>query len=297
MVQPQHRRPWGNDTSHDETPTTPVTPSPSSQVPNSNQMVIAYEQPKLTLSRRLGYEVLTIVVGKEPRIEPFAVHKNMLRDLGGVFTQMCAESPSGTKVNLKNEDPEVFKLLIDYAYTEEIPHVSVWSNANEKAAQLRNLIQFYALADKFSLNLEVRNRTMDNIQDGFYIVGKLPEGPLVHAVYEHSDADSKLRNFCAATMAYHLHDENYVQDGVIPVLINSNEELMVDFLEAIRAYRHRQDPRIRHCKGNPLCVECDGSNHLEGKDGVHPCQFHIHDKFKNEDGEFVDDPCYLWKRG
>ncbi|KAH7363921.1 hypothetical protein BKA65DRAFT_389525, partial [Rhexocercosporidium sp. MPI-PUGE-AT-0058] len=202
----------------------------------------------------LGYEVLTLVVGVEPRVEPFAVHKNMLRDLGGKFTQMCVDSPSGTKVLLKHEDPEVFKLLLDYAYTDEIPHVSVWANANEKAIQLRNLIQFYALADKFKLNFEVRNKTMDNIQDGFYIVGKLPEGPLVHAVYEHSDADSMLRKFCAATMAYNLHNEHYIQDGVIPVLINSNEDLMIDFLEAIRAYRHREDPRIRHCTCSSFCT-------------------------------------------
>lgn len=88
---------------------------------------------------------------------------------------------------------------------------------------------------------------MDNIQDGFYIVGMLPENVLIQAVYEHSGPDSKLRKFCAATMAYQLYDKNYIQDGTIPTLINSIEDLMLDFLEAVRLYRHRQDPRIRHC--------------------------------------------------
>ena len=153
---------------------------------------------------------------------------------------------------------------------------------------------------------------MDCIQNGFYIVGKLPEGPLIQAIYHHSTSESKLRKFCAVSMVYLLHDPYYVQDGIIASLINANDDLMVDFLEAVRMYKHRQDPRIRHCmfshlfgrsllilnqgQGDPRCVECDGSNHLVGKDGVPPCHFHIHEKQQNEQGEFVDGPCYLWKQ-
>lgn len=73
----------------------------------------------------------------------------MLRELGGHFAKMCAESPNGGKVIFNMEDPEVFKLLIDYAYTNDIPYVSVRANAHDKAQQLRHLVQFYALADKF----------------------------------------------------------------------------------------------------------------------------------------------------
>lgn len=88
---------------------------------------------------------------------------------------------------------------------------------------------------------------MDCIQNGFYIVGKLPEGPLIQAIYDHSTSESKLRKFCAVSMVYLLHDPSYVQDGMIASLINANDDLMVDFLEAVRLYKHRQDPRIRHC--------------------------------------------------
>ncbi|PVH85711.1 hypothetical protein DL98DRAFT_36737 [Cadophora sp. DSE1049] len=247
MVLPHHRqRQRGNDTL--VTPVTPITPSPSSQnaANSNNQLVLAYEQPKLSISRRLGYEIVTLVVGKDPTTEPFAVHKNILRDVGGVFAKMCEESPSGSKILLPEEDPEVIKLLIDYAYSDELPMVSVHSNEGERGVELRRLVQFYALVEKFNVNYEIRNKVMDNIQNGFYIVGKLPEGPLIQAVYDHSTSESKLRKFCAVSMVYLLHDPYYVQDGIIPSLINGNDDLMVDFLEAVRLYKHRQDPRIRH---------------------------------------------------
>ncbi|KAK0119332.1 hypothetical protein ONS95_008174 [Cadophora gregata] len=299
MVLPhQRQRQHGNDTL--VTPVTPTTPSPSSQhasSSNNNLMVVAYEQPKISISRRLGYEIVTLVVGKDPATEPFAVHKNILRDVGGMFVKMCEESPNGSNVRMPEEDPEVIKLLIDYAYSDELPMVSVFSTEGERGVELRRLVQFYALLDKFDVNHEIRNKVMDNIQNGFYIVGKLPEGPLIQAIYDHSRSESKLRKFCAVSMVYLLHDPYYVQDGFIPSLINSNDDLMVDFLEAVRLYKQRQDPRIRHCQGDPRCVECDGSNHLVGKDGVPPCHFHIHEKYENSAGIFEDGPCYLWKNG
>ncbi|KAL2072710.1 hypothetical protein VTL71DRAFT_12053 [Oculimacula yallundae] len=288
---------WEQDTAASIASITPVTPTRSSQVPSNTQMVLAYDQPKMTISQRLGHEVLTLIVGQEPRAESFAVHKNLLRDLGGYFMGVCNESPSGARVLMPIEDPDVIKLLIDYVYSSVLPQIFVHATPNEKAIQLRHLIQFYALADKFELNHEIRNRTMDNLQEAFYLIGKLPEGSLVYSVYERTSPSSRLRKFCAMTMAYQLHDENWVQDGSIASLLNSSGELMVDFLEAVRAYRHREDPRIRHCQGNPLCLECEPNNgeHLAGKQGVHPCCFHIHDQVKGADGNLVDSHCHLWK--
>lgn len=137
---------------------------------------------------------------------------------------------------------------------------------------------------------------MDNIQDGFYMVQKFPEGPMIQAVYQHSGSDSKLRRFCAASMVYQLHSKNYVHDGVIPSLINTIDDLMVDFLEAIRSYVPRQDPRIRHCRGKEGCAECaiNGGAYLAELDGVKPCRFHVHPDVKVEEGETP--VCHLWHR-
>ncbi|CZT09947.1 hypothetical protein WAI453_007128 [Rhynchosporium graminicola] len=299
MVLPIHQRPRAAESGWESaTSITPVTPTQSSQATSSSQMVLAYEQPlaKLSITRRLGYEILTLVVGQDPKTETLAVHTNVLRELGGYFSQMCNE-PDASRIILTNEHPEVVKLLIEFAYSNELPEVSLYATNGEKASQLRYLVQFYAMVDKFGLEAEVRNKTMDKIQEGFYIVGKFPEGPLIHAVYEHSHSHSMLRKLCATSMIYQLHDEQYYDDGVISSFLNSNEELMADFLYAVRAYRVRQDPRIRHCRGDPACAECDEIDHLAGKDGVHPCCFHIHDQIKTEDGGLVDGPCHLWKSG
>ena len=40
-------------------------------------------------------------------------------------------------------------VLIDFAYSGEIPMVSVYADEREKGVELRRLVQFYALLEKF----------------------------------------------------------------------------------------------------------------------------------------------------
>jgi len=44
---------------------------------------------------------------------------------------------------------EVSVVLIDFAYSDEIPMVSVYADEREKGVELRRLVQFYALLEKF----------------------------------------------------------------------------------------------------------------------------------------------------
>jgi hypothetical protein len=154
---------------------------------------------------------------------------------------------------------------------------------------------------------------MDKIQDGFVSIGKIPEAPLVQAIYEHTRPSSQLRKFCAASLVYHLRGPDYIENGNLQALMTENKECMEDFIEAVRKFVPDQDPRIRDCQSSENCAECAGNGkQSEGKDGVWPCYFHLHKEItiiggdqglKVEEGSSVmgeegnqnaHDGCHLW---
>lgn len=69
----------------------------------------------------MGSEVITLLIGEQPHAVPYTVHKNLLRDCGGIFKEMCDNTAPGATVALKTENPEVFKLFIDYIYSDKAP--------------------------------------------------------------------------------------------------------------------------------------------------------------------------------
>ncbi|CAL3961982.1 unnamed protein product [Diplocarpon coronariae] len=247
---------------------------------------------RLTGSRRMGSEVLTVIIGDESSKHYFTLHKNLLAECGGMFLDMCNETSSGQAVAFEAEK-DAFKLFVDYLYSDSIPAVPFDATATVKAHKLLSLIKLYVFAETSDLDSKIRDKIMDNIQDGFYMVREFPKGDLINNVYKNSGENSKLRKFCAASLVYNVHDPSCVQDKSIAGLLTGNEALMADFLEAVRTYAHRQDPRVRHCRFKENCAECAraGSEYLDGADGVAPCNYHVHAEIKGEVGDPV---CHLW---
>lgn len=84
-----------------------------------------------------------------------------------------------------------------------------------QASQLVILVRFYVFLERYQIIPEVRDKVMDNIQDGFYMIQKLPESSLIKGVYVNSGPGTMLRKFCAASLVYHIHSQDYVHDGSI----------------------------------------------------------------------------------
>ncbi|PBP17317.1 hypothetical protein BUE80_DR011952 [Diplocarpon rosae] len=258
----------------------------------SSVLVLARKASKPSMSERMGSDVLTLIIGEESSKHHFTLHKNLLAECGGMFLEICNETTSGQTVAFEAER-DAFKLFVDYLYSDNVPAVPFDGTAAVKAHKLLSLIKLYVFADISGLEPKIRDKIMDNIQDGFYMVREFPNGDLIYNVYKNSGENSKLRKFCAASLVYNIHDPNHVQDKSIAGLLTGNEALMADFLEAVRAYIPHQDPRVRHCRFKENCAECDraGSEYLNEADGVAPCSFHVHAEIKGEAGDPV---CHLW---
>lgn len=243
----------------------------------------------------MGSEIVRIYIG--PDKTDFTIHKALLLASGSIFSDMFTpERQPGERVMLGMEEPETFKLFIEYLYTKTIP----------RAPYILDHCRLYAFTDKFRLDVLVCNRAMDAVQDAFLAIDTLPDADIVDAVYELTPVGSKLRGFCIAGLVFALQTGRYGEDGhsweELVGLLVGNMEVLMDFVKAVAAGDGVvRDPRIRDCQGDGDCVECGGDpERLAGKHGVWPCQYHIHlaPKIKKEDeseeGEEAGALCHLW---
>jgi hypothetical protein len=113
----------------------------------------------------------------------FNIHKNLIRRTSAYFFDMYkTEPPAGRRFALNDEDPQVFKLFVEFLYTQRVPAVSTTMSDGARALRTKQLCQLYAFADRFQVQFEIRNRIMDKIQDGFAVLDKFPEPGLVQGM-------------------------------------------------------------------------------------------------------------------
>ncbi|RFU31228.1 hypothetical protein B7463_g5116, partial [Scytalidium lignicola] len=274
-------------------------------------LLSANDEDDISIFNDIGSELMVIHVG--PNQKDIMVHKNLICATGKFFQDM-ANNPNGNIgiCSLPNITPEAFKLFLCYIYQRRVPSVNLAADPVAQGTRLRELCQLYSFIEEYGLNVSLLNKTIDSIQDGFRLLDKIPEAPLIQAIYKNTKAGSKLRKFCAAT-TLSAHRSHVFKQESLSKLVKINEDFMEDFLEAVQGiFWPDADPRIRDCAGDPDCVECHGTC-LEGtirqRRGFWPCYFHVQPlevvKVKREhDGGEKDldvitlgnkSNCHLWK--
>ena len=253
----------------------------------------------------MGSEVIRIYIGLS-KVE-FSIHKQLLLSAGHIFADMFPPGRKPTeRVTLGKEDPKVFKLFVEYLYTKTIPHVNSSMSLQANQQRLHDLCQLYAFSDKFRLEVKICNKIMDAIQDGFLFLDKLPDLPLVAAVYQHTINGSKLRKFCIASLLFSMPGQEDIKPDAIARFLGDDKDALRDFVRAVKGMDTLgRDPRIRDCQGESGCVEChDDAERLKDKHGTWPCQFHNHsiprvsrvktDAESPVSGVDAEEGCYLW---
>jgi hypothetical protein len=251
----------------------------------------------------MGSEVVSIYIGQGKR--KFTVHKKLLLGAGQIFSDMFPVGRKATeRVTLGKEEPEIFKLFVEYLYTKIIPRLHNGISVDANAQRIRDLCQLYAFLDKFQLDVKICNKVMDTIQDGFYFLDTLPDTDLITVIYEHTAPTSKLRRFCTATLVFGLRMQHgTVKEDMLVALLSGNKDILRDFARSI-VDMEDLDPRIRDCGGDLNCTEClpDPDRVKDKPVGSWPCKYHIQNspQIKSEDasGERVvshEEICYLWK--
>lgn len=160
----------------------------------------------------------------------------------------------------------------NYVYYGRYPTVEGTMNPIQRATRIVEMCQLYVFAETIYMPNEFTNKLMDNIQDGFAIANRLPEGGLIHSIYSSSPPASKLRAFCAHSLVFGLRAGVPHYDTAAG-LLQQNRQILDEFLEAFKFFTPGNDPRIRDCRGEPGCTECVDGRVAAGA-GYWPCAFH-----------------------
>ncbi|TQS38817.1 hypothetical protein Golomagni_00669 [Golovinomyces magnicellulatus] len=245
-------------------------------------------------SSDMGFEVVQILVGPEKKL--FTIHRDLLLATGDAFVK-AFDPKKNTKgrITMSSKSPDIFKLFVDMIYTRQVPAVTSFMTDVAKDLRVRNLCQLYVFTEELDLLPIIRNQIFDRIQDGFLLLDKLPEIPLISSIYRNTSAASQLRKFIAACLVHKVRSNLNFEMDTIAELFKSNEDIVKDFLAMVHYFVPGQDPRIRNCEGHPGCLEClDKVGNVAKAPGVWPCSFHIH---IDRDGVELSDNevnCHLW---
>lgn len=142
----------------------------------------------------MGTEIITVEVGRGSDKVQFQVHKKLIVTASRTFDRYAIivhsrcpidvyagshfkQCPKATIYLLPNTTPDVFKLILNYLYDEDVPGLDEQANATDDqiATRVRELCQLYALAEGQGMSYEFLNKLMDEIQDGFARIDRLPE--------------------------------------------------------------------------------------------------------------------------
>ncbi|KAH6671062.1 hypothetical protein B0J14DRAFT_702117 [Halenospora varia] len=264
-------------------------------------LVVANPPVRPLLAETMGFEVIVFRVGQEL----FSIHKQQLVACGRGMQEIANDYEAGSVVLLNDTSPSVFKLFIEWVYKEKLPKATARMQPLVQSQKLRDLCQLYSFSTNYNLEHQLCNAIMDRIQDAFLIIGKLPDVSLARTIYKSAPPESQLRKFCAASLVAHLRSPSYNNNGSLQELLKEDQEMFSDFIEAVQRFVPGADPRVRDCNGDPTCAECaEHPDHLDGKTGIWPCTFHVHDPqgdIKEENGDEYNGHeksnggvCYLW---
>jgi hypothetical protein len=145
---------------------------------------------------------VTIYVGKDKA--EFAIHEKLLCDRVEYFKKAFRggfkEAAEGV-MHLLEEDPDVFEIFVEWLYQECLPSFHTLEDP-------KLYYRLYMFAEK-TVQEELANATADTLRVSEFNDGSTakPVLDIIEEVYEKTIDGSPLRELCAASLAYQLHND------------------------------------------------------------------------------------------
>ncbi|KAL3417904.1 hypothetical protein PVAG01_10914 [Phlyctema vagabunda] len=212
--------------------------------------------PVLTLES-LGTAIITIRVGPEPHPTAFKIHKELLckrsQFFSGMFSSRFSESRSDV-ISLPDDTRGGFEVFLNWAYQGALPEFpNQYFPATLTGADrfVNVLIQAFFFAEKYCIN-DLQNRIMNTIQDMQNAWKRIPSNTEILSIYANTKSGSKLRQYCALVIAFHLdhfrvNDEPLFND--IVETFGMNSDFLHDYLTLQSRFRNQLttglNPRLR----------------------------------------------------
>lgn len=188
------------------------------------------------LESHLVGDTITLYVG--PKSKHYVVHKGLLTQHEWFSERIHPSTTSSpTYLNLLEEDPKVFELLISWLYRKKLNAIST---IDEKVAEeeVTLYVGLYLRACEWDMH-ELQNALIDRMRIRTTCrLGFFPQ-ELIKKIYENTQSLSPLRSYIVDSFIY--KGIQWEEGGVIRIASDGNHILTRKLLTRKRALKHQWD--------------------------------------------------------
>lgn len=176
---------------------------------------------------------MDIYVGESKR--HWSLHRNLLCHHSTFFQEEDAEAGKSRegKLELLDDDPRAFELLVKWLYQGKIDDVS--SMPIEKKWDYAEACQkLYVLCDKIHLR-QLKNFAIDQFRKGCFEAGLVPGPEEMKPIYDKTSPSSPFRKLVSKIAARQIMDPDSQTDArTYQMCFDGNGDFAVDVINAIR---------------------------------------------------------------
>ena len=183
--------------------------------------------------RLLSGPLMDIYVGKKKR--QWSLHRNLLSYHSAWFKEQIKEEVRGKggKVDLFDDDPRAFELLVKWLYQGRIDNVSTMS-MDKKWDYAYACQQLYILCEKINLP-QLKNIAIDQFRKGCYEAGQVPGAEEMIPIYQKLPPFSPFRKLVSRIAARQIMDPDSENDASIyRDCFSRNPDFAIDVINAIK---------------------------------------------------------------
>ncbi len=176
---------------------------------------------------------MSIYVGKAKR--QWSLHRNLLSYHSSWFQEQIKQEvkEKGGKVDLFDDDPRAFELLVKWLYQGKIEDVSTMS-VDKKWDYAYACQQLYVLCDKINLP-QLKNVAMDQFRKGCYEAGLVPGAEEMKPIYEKTSPSSPFRKLVSRIAARQIMDPDSERSAAVyRECFVANPDFAIDVVNAIK---------------------------------------------------------------
>lgn len=176
---------------------------------------------------------MDIYVGKSKR--HWSLHRNLLCHHSTFFKDQVIEEgdKNGSKLELTDDDPRAFELLVKWLYQGRIDDVSEMPT-DRKWDYADTCQKLYLLCDKINIP-QLKNFAIDQFRKGCFEAGLVPGPEEIKPIYDNTPPLSPFRKLVSRIAARQIMDPGNGSDaGIYRMCFDGNTDFAIDVINAIR---------------------------------------------------------------
>ncbi|KAF2089698.1 hypothetical protein K490DRAFT_7723, partial [Saccharata proteae CBS 121410] len=188
--------------------------------------------------RLLSGPLVDVHVGQGENKRHWSLHRNLLCHHSDYFASELANVDHAPKlenrVDLSDDDPRGFELLVKWLYQGKLDDVSSIADAGKKYEYAVACHKLYTLCERFDM-LQLKNLAIDQYRKGLSEARLVPDAEEINEIYHQSPRGSPFRALMTKIAARQIMDPDSEKDASnYRACFDHNPDFAVDLVNAIK---------------------------------------------------------------